>query len=825
MSILNPSRTKGSSEWEDTLECDQENTGNTLSLYDRFGGRPRLLGSEGIMHRFGMKQPRKKGFGRQDIFKKGDTVMFRSELFEKVVTGVICEDSNLVRRWNGKAYYKVAIHKRSRSNPMKQSSKPPILETVEASLMELKHKWELRVSRNTFNKLFLYGKALALTKWIYTIHCEWHEEERQRCATMIQRKWKNYKSNLMAALHAAMRAEAARKRREAEAARLKAIEDEKKRIAFEAYVREVGVTPDGEHYFLTRREMRVFLQTREKALKNAKRIFSRIWRGDMHRVLHLAWDRWIELRDFLRGHKAFDPVEEWTLSHIPEYRARILKDHVPHPAHGIKMRPMASTGTKARKDGSFRITSIEQFRKFQTSMTGPIDQSCWLIKGKLLVGGIPVGMAKANREGVGGKGTCAAALMNYKVGAYFCLCTKEELAELPEGGFTRDIDRKAKDQVRVFRNTLRMREGRIPQIDSDLKEILYKQKMSSADRKADFIPEIENNQKMREKAMESIAKAKEMIKAWPEFPEYYYYPIEGQEGLLPPQQVKKMCEHIEAKLRGGNVYVFSKTGHGRAGVLGACLLGRLYGYTQDEALVRMQRLHATRADMQSRIGHSQRARMAPIQCPKSKNQRMLVREVLAMNDEVYRATARCMSPRGTQASLAYKNAVEKSMAPSMSAIGWPDPIPVKSPVFNFPRKDFVGFIYGSLRKWRRGMGVPIQESEAKPVWWEVRDKELSDARKQRFLEIEKAHAAAVLGHRSGAAGLPAIGMPPPDRAAARAEAKRRAKARARKKKSKQKGKGKEKKKKKKKKKEKEEEDDEYMDTDEENEPVAGGYLL
>ena len=817
MSITQRSRSKSDNvEVEGALECKDGNTGNTLRIYNRFK-RPTLIDSGGIMARFATKGPAPKAFGRQDIFKKGDVVMFRSVLFEKVVTGIISEDSSLVRRWNGKAFYKVEIYKRSRSRPGQPAlGKAPILESVDANLMELKPIWELRTSKNTFNKLFVYGKALAMAKWIYLIHTQWHEEWRQKCATSIQRKYRNYKSGLMRAIRTAMLVAARQKREAEEAARLKAIEDEKKRIAFEAYVREVGITPDGKNYFLTKREMKVFLGRREKALARAKFTFQRIWRGEERRVVHLAWDKWMKVDEDTKGHKVYDAKEAWTLSNVQEYRARVLKGHVPHPAHGIKgLRPMASSGTKHRKDGSFRIVSLEQFRKFQANMSGPIDESCWLIKGRLLVGGLPIGMARRDRSGAGAKGTCAASLMSYKISHYFCLCSQEELEEMPEGGFRRDIDRKAKDQARVFRNNLALRKERIPQIAEDLVQIKYKQKMASADRKHEFIPEIESNEKTMAKAVESVDNAKKTLENWPEFPEYHYFPVVGQEGLMEIGELTKLCESVEMQLREGkNCYVFSKTGHGRAGVAGACLLGRLYGYSQDDALIIMQRLHATRADMQSRMGTGQRARMAPIQCPKSHNQRMLVREVLSRNDEIYQGVARCMSPRGNQASAAYKKAVTQSMPPSMEAIGWPDPIPVKSPIFNSPTTTFKGYIYGSYRKWRRGMGVPKYETESKPTWWEVRDKELADARTQRFLEIDKAHAAAVLGlGREGT--LPPLARPPADKNRQRAEAKARALARLKRKK----------KKKKTKKVKVKKEEDEYMDTDEENETVAGGYLL
>ena len=128
-----------------------------------------------------------------------------------------------------------------------------------------------------------------------------------------------------------------------------------------------------------------------------------------------------------------------------------------------------------------------------------------------------------------------------------------------------------------------------------------------------------------------------------------------------------------------------------------------------------------------------------------------------------------MSPRGKQASLAYKKNVEQSMPPSMGSLGWPAPVPVKHEIFTKPLNNLTGFIYASLRKLKRGFGVPTQEMETRPIWWEVRDKEYNDARKARFLEIEKAAAGAVLSSGSKI-GLPPMALPPIDRIAQRKEA-------------------------------------------------------
>ena len=84
--------------------------------------------------------------------------------------------------------------------------------------------------------------------------------------------------------------------------------------------------------------------------------------------------------------------------------------------------------------------------------------------------------------------------------------------------------------------------------------------MASLERKPDFDSDIENLHKMMAKAQESIDSAKNTIEKWPEFPEYYYYPIEGgREGMLSIEDTIKLCEHVELKMReGSNVYISVK---------------------------------------------------------------------------------------------------------------------------------------------------------------------------------------------------------------------------------------------------------------------------
>ena len=89
---------------------------------------------------------------------------------------------------------------------------------------------------------------------------------------------------------------------------------------------------------------------------------------------------------------------------------------------------------------------------------------------------------------------------------------------------------------------------RIPVLKKDMEEVLYAQKMAPMDRKPDFESDIENLNKMTAKAEESIRSAEATIAAWPEFPEYFYYPIEGGcEGMMSKEETIRLCEHVELK--------------------------------------------------------------------------------------------------------------------------------------------------------------------------------------------------------------------------------------------------------------------------------------
>ena len=62
-------------------------------------------------------------------------------------------------------------------------------------------------------------------------------------------------------------------------------------------------------------------------------------------------------------------------------------------------------------------------------------------------------------------------------------------------------------------------------------------------------------------------------------------------------RVKSVTSEIRNRLESGEkIYMHCWGGRGRAGTLGACLLGDLYGIDAEEALLRVQKAFSTRGD-------------------------------------------------------------------------------------------------------------------------------------------------------------------------------------------------------------------------------------
>ena len=79
-----------------------------------------------------------------------------------------------------------------------------------------------------------------------------------------------------------------------------------------------------------------------------------------------------------------------------------------------------------------------------------------------------------------------------------------------------------------------------------------------------------------------------------------------------------------------NMYMFSREGHGRTGILGGCMMGRLYGFPPQVVLERLQLCHDVRTSMAERPQDA-----LPISTPKMVSQTRQVHEILSETEAIY----------------------------------------------------------------------------------------------------------------------------------------------------------------------------------------------
>jgi hypothetical protein len=121
-------------------------------------------------------------------------------------------------------------------------------------------------------------------------------------------------------------------------------------------------------------------------------------------------------------------------------------------------------------------------------------------------------------------------------------------------------------------------------------------------------------------AQDNIAKARKQIKDLPSHADFVRIPLRI-DGLNTVNEILPKIWQIEGMLQQNRrVYVYSRDGHGRAGLVTAILLGRLYNLHPYEALYRVQASHdSAKRDAKREI---------PINCPQLPVQRELVAQVL-----------------------------------------------------------------------------------------------------------------------------------------------------------------------------------------------------
>ncbi|RLN32774.1 hypothetical protein BBJ28_00013839 [Nothophytophthora sp. Chile5] len=296
-----------------------------------------------------------------------------------------------------------------------------------------------------------------------------------------------------------------------------------------------------------------------------------------------------------------------------------------HPSHGMKtlLPKLPRVGARRRTPQDEAVAGLGHqlvvedaavFNHFRANHAGPTDASYWVICGRVLAGVCPVGPASLAARRLVGRADFATSVLLQQLSVFVCLLEPHELEKTQEmaveGGdegsgwlFERQVRTKyhalcleltaaetvSKRLAQLARQTLA--DFDVDAVNSSHKTNRNSQQQEKDDAKDAAARELLANrlQLAEQQASKATKEATQLAGMQLEF---LHFPM-PQDGVPAGESaLLAFLEQLETRLRGGkNLYVFSRLGHGRTGLIAALLLGRVYGITASEALERAQRLH------------------------------------------------------------------------------------------------------------------------------------------------------------------------------------------------------------------------------------------
>jgi hypothetical protein len=280
------------------------------------------------------------------------------------------------------------------------------------------------------------------------------------------------------------------------------------------------------------------------------------------------------------------------------------------------------------------LSDKQKYNSFKAKITGPTDDSCWIIPGRLAMGRIPLGKARA-------KGPVDSIIHTFTdslsqlllVGLNSFISLVESEEEIDALQHTPDIDDfdDARSGVislsstitsppstsscgtRPYSNTIRDRLRKVhKELKIELKNYLVGLQDQLEDKNtrledyanieeplsfmtAEKIKRIEQQKKeklrlvaKRTLILSEIEQTKKAMTTCPTHTNWSSFPLKHN-SVPPLDHTIPILWNLEQRLWEGEcLYIYSRDGNGRAGMICACLLGRLYGLSHSDTLLRMQ---------------------------------------------------------------------------------------------------------------------------------------------------------------------------------------------------------------------------------------------
>jgi hypothetical protein len=309
-----------------------------------------------------------------------------------------------------------------------------------------------------------------------------------------------------------------------------------------------------------------------------------------------------------------------------------------HPSVGIvnmkgKLTPLPPMFCKYSPNGALVVEDFPKFNSFRSRQGGPTDTSAWLIPGQLLFGCYPDGKARMKGRQPQHSDSLAQILMT-GTGSFVNLREEEE-----ERAFeSRKGDHLAgQDIAEKLRRRFMLMQSQLMGAVKKCQLIVQQENIEVAN-----MPRyVETDSRYKEAmlkyheavakqglAIKHLEKAKADLNHFAKEFVFERFPIKEGCSCSDNDSLVSFCENIEQRLRDGErIYIFDRLGHGRVGLLGAILLGRIYGCTAEEALFRVQMYHDSKVSVQvSNRSYS---------CPQTVDQVAQVKKVLSLEGGMY----------------------------------------------------------------------------------------------------------------------------------------------------------------------------------------------
>ncbi|CAK4072031.1 unnamed protein product [Aphanomyces euteiches] len=315
-----------------------------------------------------------------------------------------------------------------------------------------------------------------------------------------------------------------------------------------------------------------------------------------------------------------------------------------HPGLGVKpIKQLPRVYAHMKSDGGLAVEDITKFKQFRQNHSGPTAVSYWIIRDRVLLGRYPHGQAFPEKRGkrVAARSDSITCLLLSRVSTFVNLLEDDECRAFEATALDAD-DRPSNQSPTasfVVDNVIYARHAKLKHeletavhaaekyVAMATKTLEQLQQRSVIDEAIDeFVLDL--NVKKKALAENNFLQAKAHLDALPPV-QVVHMPLRRNDAST-ESHLETLLTQLEARLRRGeNLYIFSHDGRGRAGFLGALLLGRLYGLSPQQALERQQRCH----DCQKAMSNLPSTRL--ISSPEAQAQINMVHQLLAATDTIY----------------------------------------------------------------------------------------------------------------------------------------------------------------------------------------------